>query len=166
MKKIVSMLCMATLMGLSVNAQKIEEGSLDVLKNEKIVGLQVDYSSAKIHDMSEDEFAEKEQDWYKDKKGIIENVRDGITDECENLTLLIDSKKFYTLRVNVISVSRRGTTVASVDVLDTEGNIVCKISEVSGLGGSIGTQLRLIKQGAENLGENIGKFLYKQLKGK
>ena len=164
MKRLISLLCVAAMACVAANAQKITEGSLAVLKNQDRVNLVVDYSSATIHGMNEAAFSEYEKDWYKDKPEIISDVRQGFSEKCKNFVLASDVKDIPTIRIVVLSIERKGDTACSAEILDKNGNVVCKISKIFGEGGTFGTKLNLIKDGASEVGEKFGKYMAKQLK--
>ena len=56
----------ALLLGMqAASAQTLTQGSLVVLHGEEFVKVVADYSNALIMDLTEEEFAEWEEDWYK-----------------------------------------------------------------------------------------------------
>ena len=58
---------------LSLQAQTIK-GSFSALKDQSRVRLEVDFSEAEIHGMSEEAFARYETDWEKDKPEVVAKI--------------------------------------------------------------------------------------------
>ncbi len=74
-------MAVALMFGVTSFAQKVVAGSLESLKNESKLNLEVDYSEAVIHGMGVKEFAEYEQDWEKDQPEIVGDIIEGIQDK-------------------------------------------------------------------------------------
>ena len=67
------------------------------------------------------------------------------SEKCKNFVLASDVKDIPTIRIVVLSIERKGDTACSAEILDKNGNVVCKISKIFGEGGTFGTKLNLIK---------------------
>ncbi|MDO4462692.1 MAG: hypothetical protein Q4C30_09440 [Bacteroidia bacterium] len=146
-------------------AQKIVSGSLSSLKGESILNVEVDYSEAMIHGMGEADFAVVEQDWYVDKPEIISYIIEYMQDELGNkISVGKTSGANYTLVVLPQSIRRKGDTISRAILKDKDGNELCEIDKIEAEGGTFGTKLNLIKDGAKETGTVLGKYLKKQLK--
>ena len=148
-----------------VNATRIEYGSLHMLAEAGIAYFEVDYSNAIIHGMSEEEFAEYELDWDKDMPQILGCFRSNLTERAgEYLALVTKKKVALTLRWVVLSINTKGDTKSELHVLDADGVLLAKIVELYGEGGTIGSKLNLIKDGAKSSGKKAGSFLKRELR--
>ncbi len=149
-----------------VKGQVISEGSLEALKGQHILNYETDFSNASIMYMTEEEFAKYEDDWNKDKPVVIMNFLEEINNTLKNRLVVTKTKnnRYYTLKWVVISISSKGDTLSEVHMIDTDGKVVAKISNIYAEGGSFGTKLNLIKQGSSNSGKKFSKFLNKKLK--
>lgn len=164
MKKLFITVSILVLVSISGFAQKIQEGSLNAIKGCDKINLEVDYSSAIIHGRTEADFAIYEEDWYKDKPGIIELIREGIEDKNQKITITYNFKSIPTIRVIVDKITSKGDTNCHAEIIDAEGSVVCKIVNIFGEGGTFGTNLNLIKDGSSSVGECLGKFLKGKVK--
>lgn len=149
----------------AASAQTLEQGSLDVLRGEEYVKVVVDYSNALIMDMTEEEFAEYEEDWYKDQPAIMSKFIEEANEELGGRLRLSRTKDSnYILRWAVEWIDENGTIMSDFYLETADGEIIAVIENVKGKGGVFGTKLNLIKDGAEETGESLGKFLKIQLK--
>lgn len=153
---------------LVVGAQELA-GTLDGLAQEGKARLVVDFSEAVIHGMSEQEFAQYERKWYRDKPIVVGEFHSEFADELDGL-LLCNSviKSPYTIVVKYYSINSKGDTSLSLHVLekisDGQETEVAVINGIKEDGGTFGTKIALIKDGARNVGEKAGKILKKHLK--
>mgnify|MGYP003407642817 CR=1 FL=1 len=149
----------------NVKAVKIESGSLRELAKAGIANFEVDYSNAVIHGMSEEEFAEYELDWDKDLPQILALFRGNLAERAGDYLALVTKKKAsLTLRWVVLFINTKGDTKSELHVLDADGTILAKIVELNGEGGTFGSKLNLIKDGAKSSGKKAGSFLKRELK--
>ena len=149
----------------AASAQTLTQGSLDVLRGEEYVKVVVDYSNAIIMDMTEEEFAEYEEDWYKDQPAIMSKFIEEANEELGGRLRLSRTKDSnYILRWAVEWIDENGTIMSDFYLETADGEIIAVIENVKGKGGVFGTKLNLIKDGAEETGESLGKFLKIQLK--
>lgn len=90
---------------LVVGAQELA-GTLDGLAQEGKARLVVDFSEAVIHGMSEQEFAQYERKWYRDKPIVVGEFHSEFADELDGL-LLCNSviKSPYTIVVKYYSIN-------------------------------------------------------------
>ncbi len=150
---------------LGANAQKIVSGSLSPVKNAEKINFVVDYSKTSFNGKNEAAFSEYEEDWQKDKPEVIDYILAGVRD---NLKGKISFGEFadaeYTLTIYPIEIERKGDTEAEATITDKQGNVICSMKDFEGEGGTFGTKLNLIKDGAKELGQNVGKFLKKQIR--
>ncbi len=154
----------ALLVGMQVaSAQTLTQGSLEVLRNQS-VKVVVDYSNAIIMDMTEAEFAEYEEDWYKDQPTIISDLIDEINQRSGHLLYMSAHRESdYTLRWSVRYIYESGDIVSDFYLESADGEVVAKIADVVGEGGAFGTKLYRIKSGAESTGRALGKFFKREL---
>ncbi|MBQ1174002.1 MAG: hypothetical protein IIX58_02315 [Alistipes sp.] len=148
----------------AASAQTLTEGSLDVLRGQQSVKVIVDYSNAIIMDMTEAEFAEYEEDWYKDQPTIISDLIDEVNQRSGHLLYMSARRESdYTLRWSVRYIYESGDIVSDFYLESADGEVVAKIADVVGEGGAFGTKLYRIKSGAESTGRALGKFFKKEL---
>ncbi len=136
-------------------------GSVEGLAREGKAKLVIDYSEALIHGMSEQEFAVYEQDWYDDKYEIMGKFQSSFAEELDDyLVCHRNVKSPFTIVVKVNKISKKGNTVLSMHIFEDDGsgneNEVATIIDLEGDGGTFGTKLNLIKDGAVSTGENAG----------
>ena len=155
----------ALLLGMqAASAQTLTEGSLDVLRGQQSVKVIVDYSNAIIMDMTEAEFAEYEEDWYKDQPTIISDLIDEVNQRSGHLLYMSARRESdYTLRWSVRYIYESGDIISDFYLESADGEVVAKIADVVGEGGAFGTKLYRIKSGAESTGRALGKFFKKAL---
>ena len=137
------------LMALSVNAQLFD------------ARIEINYSNASIHGMSEETFAEYEKDWYKDKPQIQTLIIDGIMDEAESY-LLLNKDANNSIQIDVTRITKNGG-IDCVVTCYSNGTPLFKYNAQCTKGGTYGTKLNLIKDGAKKIGKTIGKILAKEL---
>ena len=156
----------ALLLGMqAASAQTLTQGSLVVLHGEEYVKVVVGYSNALIMDMTEEEFAEWEDDWYKDQPAIMSELIEEANDELDGMLRLSRTRTTdYILRWAVDWIDESGTIMSDFYLETAGGEVIAVIENVKGKGGVFGTKLYLIKTGAESTGRTLGKFLRKQLK--
>ena len=149
-----------------VKGQVISKGSLEALKSQHLINFEADFSNASIMYMTEEEFAQHEDDWYEDKPVVIMNFLEEIHNTFKNKLIITrtENKNYYTLKWVVINISSKGDNLSEIHIIAPNGEVVAIISNLYAEGGTFGTKLNLIKQGASNAGEKLGKFLYKKIK--
>ena len=72
----------------AASAQTLTQGSLDVLRGEEYIKVVADYSNALIMDLTEEEFAEWEEDWYKDQPQIMSELIEEANDKLDGVLRL------------------------------------------------------------------------------
>lgn len=144
-------------------AHRLESGSLFPLKNANRVNFELEFVS--IHGMSEEAFSKYETDWYKDKPEIVgiftgnaNNKLDGI------ITLGAYPNSDFTIKAVVNEISIKGNYNCDIIVIDAKKNIIAKISNIKANGGTWGSKLNLIKDGAESTGKLFGRVLKSEIK--
>ncbi len=124
----------------------------------------IDYSSAYIHGMDEKSFAKLEEDWYKDKPGFNFLIIDRILDKAIPY-LRINENADNTIKINVEKINSSGGFSCNVVCTKTNGDVVFNIDNVyNKKGGTIGSKLNLIKDGATKIGSKLGSAIKKELK--
>lgn len=164
MKRII---VISILMFLFVNAaftQVVTNGSLDVLKGQGRVNMQLDFSEASIMGMDEDAFANYEHDWIKDKDEVIALFVGEVLSNCNSVVIGMFSNTEYTIKVNVLSINPKGDYYCTADVINKSGDVLVTINGIKEFGGRFGSKLNLIKDGAKHTGASFGRFLRKKLK--
>lgn len=162
MKKLF-LLILLSIVSTSIVAQEYY-GSFKEIAQEGKAKIVVDYSEALIHGMSEEEFAEYEPDWKKDKPVVIGKFLAYFSEELDGM-LVCHGKAAspFTVLVKMLSINVKGNTVLSIHIL--KDNVeVATIKGIKEDGGTFGSKLNLIKDGAEHVGEKSGAFLKKVLK--
>ena len=61
--------------------------------------------------------------------------------------------------INVVSVNSKGTHLSNVDIISPSGEVEASIQGVEGKGGTFGSAINLIGDGAKSTGKNIAKIL-------
>ena len=145
-------------------AQKVTNGSLKVLKGQARVNLEIDFSQAVIHGMSEDDFAVYERDWFRDKDQVIAFFRIEAAESCDKIAIGPFPEAEYTIKVSVLRINTKGDFTCIGELQNKSGEVLASITGISDQGGRFGSKLNLIKDGAKHTGERFGIFLRKQLK--
>ena len=124
----------------------------------------IDFSEASIHGMSEEDFEYMEPDWSKDLPEIKGDFVGALTDRLNGIVILgTNIKSDYSVNVQVISISTKGNYVCDAIIKDGDKE-VAKIQGVKADGGTIGSKLNLIKDGAEHTGKQLGRILLREIK--
>ena len=145
MKKLV-LLLFTLICSLSTMAQKLEQGSFAVLNGVKLVNTEMEFVS--VHGMSEADFSEYEKDWKEDKPQIVDFFITRANIPLEGLVILGSfPKAAYTLTL-----------------LDAGRSVLARLSGVCAKGGTWGTKLNLIKDGARHTGKKLGEALRAEIK--
>ncbi len=146
-------------------AQKLAEGSLDALKGESRMNVELNYNNAVLKGMSFKDYVAQEENWDKGVKEIQAKFVEEFNKSNKGKTTIgsFDNAK-YTLRIDAIKVEKRGTTTADAYVVDAEGKTIAKITKIEGEGGKWGTHLNLMGDGATNMGALLGKFFKSKVK--
>ncbi len=150
--------------GLGAFSQRLESGSFDGLKDIDRIAVDVDFSNASIHGMSEKAFAKYECDWYKDKPEIVAEFVGGIAERLASVISVADkSETRWLLRINVENVGKSGGFYCSADLLDGE-NVEAHLTGLQGPGGHFGSKLNLIKDGVKKTSKRCGSFIRSLIK--
>lgn len=145
-------------------SQKVTSGSLKILKDQARVNLEIDFSEASIHGMSEDDFAVYERDWNRDKEQIISHFRIEAAESCDKVIIGPYPDAEYTIKVIVLRINTKGDFTCIGELRNKSGEVLASISGISDTGGRVGSKLNLIKDGAKHTGEKFGIFLRKQIR--
>ena len=160
MKKFILIVVMSVI-SLMTFAQKAS-GSFKSLAEVGRVSIVVDFSEASIMGMNENDFAEYERDWMKDKTEIVGRFVGSIQRKLGTMVVLDNSlNENERITIQVLVFTHKGDCVCDVILTDKENNELGRISKVGASGGHFGTKLNLIKDGAEHTGSAIGRLLYK-----
>lgn len=163
MKKLCLLMFFLSVVSTTIVAQE-HYGSFKEIAQEGKAKIVVDYSEAMIHGMNEEEFAVYEPDWMKDKPVVIGKFLTNFSEELDGM-LVCHGKAVspFTVLVKMLSINVKGNTVLSIHIL--KGDIeMAAIKGIKEDGGTFGTKLNLIKDGAAHVGEKAGASLKKVLK--
>lgn len=145
-------------------SQRVVEGSLDILADQTQINVVADYSQASIMNMTEAEYGEYEPNWEKAKPSIVAKFVEGLMDKIkERIIFGRLPNAEYTLRWVVMHVNTKGDTWSDVVVENSAGEVVLRIADLKADGGTFGTKLNLMGDGAVESGEVLGKFLRRNL---
>lgn len=147
----------------TANAQRIT-GSFTPLRSQARVKLVINFSEANIMGMNEEEFSQYEEDWTHDKVEVISLFYSCANEVLAN-TLVVGnytSDTDYILRLDVRAVDVKGNYDSDL-VLIYNGEVIAKAEGFYTKGGTFGSKLNLMKDGAEHTGTAIGKFLLQEL---
>ena len=149
----------------SICATNIDYEFLRILTKTGIICFEADFSNASIHGMSEDVFAEYESDWEKDKPQIISKFLDEFTEQIGGqLRLVRNEDDAIILRWSILHINKNGDIKSELHIVDQNKIVKTVIPNIKGSGGTFGSKLNLIKDGAEECGKNAGKILKRELK--
>lgn len=140
-------------------------GSFVPLAREGKATVEIDFSDAIIHNMSEKDFQEFEVDWNKDKMSVAGTIFSNIQDKLDNYAVFSKTMQFpYKLLVKVVRITVNGDFYCNVYLYDENQKELARMERVYGNGGRWGTKLNLIKDGAEDVGEAIGKKIRRDIR--
>lgn len=123
----------------------------------------VDYSQGLICGMDEESFASIEHDWYKDNPVISAKLIEGMMVGLKGV-IIYNKNSANKVIVTVRSITENGKFNCDVNYVDSLGDTVMKIIGITcSKGGTIGTKLHLMKEGAPKEGENIGTAIRKSI---
>lgn len=122
----------------------------------------IDYSEASICGMDEASFSQYETDWYKDKPDINYKMIREILDENEDC-FICKKDAPNALLIKVRRITENGGFLCNVKLVGSNKSIIQLGDFSCSRGGKVGTKLNLIKDGAEKIGEEIGKALKREL---
>lgn len=155
----------------TINAQRMKmelTGSLKEMAQAGRARIEVDYSEAMIHGMSEDEFGVYEPDYFVDKDVIEGKFLGMLADGIGDFIVGTKVKSDYLISVKVIQVNPKGNHVCDVFIIRDNGSgepeTMATIKTIKADGGTFGTKLNLMKDGAEHTGYLIGKYLRAKIK--
>jgi len=164
MKRLFLIMVLCTL-SLSLWAAKVVlHGSFKALDQESQAKIEVDFSKAGIHGMSETNFADYEQDWTKDKDEIIGFFVSFMQRSLGNKPAISTAFNApLTIYVKVLTINTQGDWICDVYLMSGNQELG-RIQNVYAVGGHVGTKLNLIKDGAKHTGKQAGKLVKKAMK--
>lgn len=135
-------------------------GDFSGLKKQAFANIKVNYTDASIHGLSEEDFSYIEPDWEKEKPTVLLKIISQLSDRLQGkLTFGLKRENSYTIVINVVSVNSKGTHLSNVDIISPSGEVEASIQGVEGKGGTFGSAINLIGDGAKSTGKNIAKIL-------
>ena len=140
-------------------AQAQQATILDVNKT-STVNVIIDFSKASIHNMTESEFAEYEEDFYKDMPELKSKLIHDFN-RAKNVDFVIGSfpSAVYTLKIEILYVGLKGDIMSNSTIVDSEGNVIAEVKDLYAKGGHIGTKLNLIGDGMYRTGKLLSRSL-------
>lgn len=142
-------------------------GTFSPLKKQTRVKMVVDYSEADIMGMPEEQWYTFEEDWAHDKVEVVSLFFNYANRELEKEKLfVVGSYNFdmeYTLYLIVRSVDIRGNHDCDLVLVYNDEFEIGRATGIRAEGGTFGSKLNLMKDGAEHTGKAVGKFLVKEL---
>lgn len=135
-------------------------GDFSGFKKQAFTNIKVNYTDASIHGLSEEDFSYIEPDWEKEKPTVLLKVISQLSDRLQGkLTFGLKRENSYTIVINVISVNSKGTHLSNVDIISPSGEVEASIQGVEGKGGTFGSAINLIGDGAKSTGKIIAKII-------
>lgn len=147
------------------SAQKLS-GSFYGLSQQRSAIIEINFSNASIHGMTEEDFAFYEQDWDKDMPTIVGKFVGNTAAYLDNVLIIKTSSKTpeYVIHVDVVSINTRGNYICDVEIVNLAGEVEATIQDLKAYGGTFGTKLNLIKDGAEHTGKALGNLLKHEIR--
>ena len=133
-------------------------GNFSGLKKQAFANIKVNYTDASIHGLSEEDFSYIEPDWEKVKPTVLLKIISQLSDRLQGkLTFGLKRENSYTIVINVISINSKGTHLSNVDIISPSGEVEASIQGVEGKGGTFGSAINLIGDGAKSTGKKYCK---------
>lgn len=160
MRTVIILTVLIFIYSLNTQAQNL----LDV-NSSKTVNLIVDFSKASIHNLNENEFSSYEPDYTRLKPEVIGKLAEEFN-ESGKVNFMIGNfpKSSYSIKVTIVSVSTKGNVVSYAEILDQENNLIAKVSDLRGSGGTFGSKMNLMGDGCKSTGKVLAKELAKLIK--
>ncbi len=167
-----SLIAFFVMVSVSIQAQKLTEGSLNFLKGEKQLYIaEFDFSSAIIHkkEKSADFFERqhaKDSDWEnKFKTGIRSKFMDGLN---TGLKVGLNAGNFddatYKATVIVTDIDLNNNINAEIVFTKMNSTVVLARIALPGTAGRFGSMANLVGDASKDAGNKLGKFISKKLK--
>ena len=156
----------------SLEAQKLQSGSLSLLKNETQLNIVFDYYYLKIEGIRESDFAatKSESDqvkWENSKKQFLAKFMAGFNKRVSGKILAgIFPDVKYKLTVIMLTLDDDCDMVAQVVFSEQNSTTPIAVFSLKGNAGRFGSQSNLIGDACLDAGEKTGKFIAKQLNKK
>lgn len=153
----------------TISAQETGERPLTNVKPGSKINLIMDFSEAIIMGKTEEEFADYEKDWYKDKPSIINKFEKGITSRLSGVLKVGNyPEAAYTLRVKVKVITDMGNLFCDAAVVDASGNELFGVTKINGGKEPLflpGSKLAKMKVWALIVGRSLGGAIKKEYLG-
>lgn len=163
MKKIFCVFSILLFCASGVSAQKLQSGSLSVLKNQEVVNFVCDFSNCMIDGQHARVKMDAEKNWNKGVKEIIARFNQG---QREANRLDQHYGNFpdapYTITYVLSDIDDDQDCTGILIVSETQsGREVARIVKAKGNAGMFGTFFNLLGDAFHNLGEKFGKMISK-----
>ncbi|MDL2231457.1 hypothetical protein LJB85_01810 [Porphyromonadaceae bacterium OttesenSCG-928-L07] len=164
-------LLFAIMIVLCFTGAQAQKKSWNFLKGEKALNVLLDYSEAQMDYRDAESFFElknaKDPDYQEkyESETLVKFVRSVNKSLTSGIAVVFDSKNAnYLLTIKVVSVDRNGNINATILIskMDTAETLAQFSAKVEG--GHFGSFANLSKDGMNNLGTYVGKYISKKMK--
>jgi len=165
MKKFCATFCIFALSFGLASAQRVVEGSFDLLKGQYKIGFDMDFTEGIIKGMNYKDYVEYEPNWEKGHREIVSKFIESMNDKLDDCDVVIGpfSNVDYTLIYKVATAGRKGDLVGELILVDKNNEVKARAVSLKGKGGHVGSHLNLMGDGAISAGKAVGGFIKKQL---
>ncbi len=147
------------------SAQRVVEGSFDLLRGQYKIGFDMDFTEGVIKGMNYKDYAEYEPNWEKGYREIVSKFIESMNDRLDDCNVVIGpfSNVDYTLIYKVAVAGRKGDLAGELILVDKNNEVKARAVSLKGKGGHVGSHLNLMGDGAASAGKAVGRFIKKQL---
>ena len=164
--KLISVIAITFTLTVSLLAQDLTIGSLDVLNNQHLINFVVDFSKGIYDNMSDKEMSKYEADsWTLEKQTVSMQFVKEVNEELKEVKVRLgeydENEAKYTIVLEIIEVDEDGDTEARAFIFtnDDKNELVARIDDMESSGGHYGSFFNLMGDGFSHLGHSFGKFL-------
>ena len=147
----------------AANAQVVTVNDMASVRPGSKLNCVLDFSQATIMGMTEEQFAQYEPDWEKDKWKIVKKFLNGVNGKLDEVLVAGGYKDTpYTLAVTVTTITDVGNVFCNAELKDSQGAVLFRVKEVSGGKDPVflpGTKLAKIKLWSNLTGKCLGSIL-------
>lgn len=162
MKKFTFVTAMMVMSIIPCCAQKLVQGSLEVLKSERHLNLVCDFTNCLVDKKPIEYAMRKEENWEGGVAEITLRFGEGLISKFHSLMVGQYPEAKYTLVYYLSEIDDdqdcKGKMVLKETATDT---VVAEIAEANGSAGTFGSFFNLLGDAFENLGKKIGKLIMK-----
>jgi hypothetical protein len=155
-----------------LNAQQalVTINKLDEITIISKMNLTMDFSKAKIYNLTEEEFSRYEVDWNKDRKSIVNSCIKGLKPHVKKYFRLGNYPDApYTMAITVTELGRKEQIKGSVEIVSANGTVLFHMDDVQTNDAitqvpALTTKLAMTKYLSLRMGRKIGKIIRDILK--